>query len=231
MQDRELLQDTLYLWVASRLIEKPWRVVDNEGNETLEHDLSDNIHPFWDEESPFFSRVPVTPVMDNQLDQIIIKGILLPRKKTIQKRLHAIVKSNKPSNWFLVYLCTFLLLNNYEIATSHDRNFASRHSLKTRFSNYPLLEGFHAGANTLLAHFHYCCKGDTPFKIDWTKDPYVKSLTLNKEQRDYMQEISSISTSKGDSWKALKGSGEYDAEVYFISQMFDSKWKPSEFLH
>lgn len=35
----------------------------------------------------------------------------------------------------------------------------------------------------------------------------------------------------GDSWKALKGSGEYDAEVYFISQMFDSKWEPSKFLH
>lgn len=127
MQDGELLQDTLHLWVASRLIEKPWRVA---GNETLEHNVDDILHPFWDKESPYFSHVPVTPVMDNQLDQIIIQAILLPRKKSIQKRLHDLVKSNKPSNWFLIYLCTFLLLNNYEIATSHDRNFASRHSLK-----------------------------------------------------------------------------------------------------
>jgi hypothetical protein len=30
-----------------------------------------------------------------------------------------------------------------------------------------LVRGIHAGSKTLLAHFHFICKGQKPFDIDW----------------------------------------------------------------
>ena len=70
--------------------------------------------------------------MDSQLDQIVIKTIMLPLKQSIQKRLRSLIEANDAANWFVIYLCTFILLNNYEIATGHDRRFAIRHSLEVR---------------------------------------------------------------------------------------------------
>ncbi|KAK7402616.1 hypothetical protein QQX98_011628 [Neonectria punicea] len=199
----ELLQETLYIWVATRLIEKPWRVSNNE---MLEHDISDNTHPFWDNTSPYHFRIPVTPVMDNQLDQVVIKRILTPLSSSVMKRLRTLIEANKPANWFVIYLCTFILLNNYELATVHDRSFALRYSLKSRFSNYPLLEGFHAGAKTLLAHFHYCCKGHALFQLDWTRrreiEP-IKSSVLNKDQERYLSDLRSAIAMKGTSSFAM----------------------------
>jgi len=31
----------------------------------------------------------------------------------------------------------------------------------------PLVRGIHAGSKTLLSHFHFICKGQKPFDIDW----------------------------------------------------------------
>lgn len=67
--------------------------------------------------------------MDSQIDQIVIKTILLPLKQSVRKKLQKLVEANKAANWFVIFLSTFMLLNNYEIATKHDRNFAIRHSL------------------------------------------------------------------------------------------------------
>ncbi|KAK7419223.1 hypothetical protein QQZ08_010935 [Neonectria magnoliae] len=91
----ELLQETLYIWIATRLIEKPWRVSNDE---MLEHDISDTAHPFWDITSPYHLHIPVTPVMDNQLDQIVIKNILIPLSSSTMKRLRILIEANKPAN-------------------------------------------------------------------------------------------------------------------------------------
>ncbi|KAK3385604.1 hypothetical protein B0H63DRAFT_185188 [Podospora didyma] len=105
------------------------------------------------------------------------RGHLLPLKQSIQRQLQKLIEANDAANWFTIYLCIFVLLNNYEIATVHDHGWAIRYSMKTPFANYPLLKGFHAGAKTLLAHFHYCCKGDELFRVGWSS-PRGSSLPL-----------------------------------------------------
>jgi hypothetical protein len=76
------------------------------------------------------ARVPVTPVMDNQLDQIVIRYILKPFGSSIQRRLQKISKKMRRKSWFGVFLCSALLLSNYELATAHDIKFAQRFGLK-----------------------------------------------------------------------------------------------------
>jgi hypothetical protein len=130
-----IILDTLRLWVGCRLIEKPWRIC---GDDTL------GVNPDTENKSsPYFDRVPVTPIMDNQLDQVVINQILLPLRSKILQRLTALFKKNVPSNWFTIYLCTFILLNNYELATSRDRNFAIRHNVAVSIGwalNIPLAD-------------------------------------------------------------------------------------------
>lgn len=123
-----------------------------------------------------------------------------------------------------------MLLNNYEIATKHDRNFAIRHSLAAPFSNYPLLKDFHAGAKTLLAHFHYCCKGEKPFQKNWNEPAEQKSAQLNDEQKAYMIQLIGLVKEEEGQWPALKESCEYDKGLYFISQLFDPAWEPKNLL-
>ncbi|KAK8008034.1 hypothetical protein PG991_010585 [Apiospora marii] len=220
-----LVRDCVHLWVGSRLIEKPWEV---GGDETLEHNILD--HAFCDPDSPYYCTIPVTPVMDTQIDQIVIKTILVPLRQSIQRRLRKLVEENDPKNWFTIYLCTFIILNNYELATVHDREFAQRYSLPDPFSNYPLLRSLHAGAKTLLAHFHYCCKGEVPFRLDWSKELSIKSACLDPEQASYMERIVTAVQAEGPKWKGLKESREYASDAYLISQMFESEWEPTHLL-
>lgn len=116
-----LIKDTLALWVGCRLIETPWRIC---GDETLGMKAED------DPESGYFGRIPVTPLMDSQMDQIVIRMILKPLAKSVLSRLEQQTKKSRHSTWFAMYLCFFILLHNYEVATSHDRNFAILHGIK-----------------------------------------------------------------------------------------------------
>ncbi|KAK0732259.1 hypothetical protein B0H67DRAFT_478582 [Lasiosphaeris hirsuta] len=228
-EQANLLNEVLELWVASRLIEKPWRV---QCGQLLGHILEDN-HPFFDSESPYFGRIPVTPMMDQQLDQVVIKTALLPLKRSVQRSLRSLIEANKPDHWFTIYLCIFVLLSNYEIATQHDRGYAIRYSLQERFANYPLLQGFHTGAKTMLAHFHYCNKGGTPFQLDWSNTPaVVEWANLGSDQIAYMKDLVDTLKQECQDYKQLKRSRAYEVDGYLLSQLFDSssEWQPEHML-
>ncbi|ORX98193.1 hypothetical protein BCR34DRAFT_496330 [Clohesyomyces aquaticus] len=221
VQIRNLIKDTLDLWVASRLIEKPWRIC---GDETL------GMKPDDDPESGYFGRIPVTPIMDLQIDQLVIQMIVKPLGKSILTCLEQQTKRSKHSNWFATYLCFFILLHNYEVATSHDREFAELHRLKDRYSNYPLLEGFHSGAKTILAYFHYRSKGGIPFMLDWADGVAVKMAETTEEQTEYLRKLVDMVQVSGNEFLRLKESDVYEEDLYFGSQLFEKSWQPSRTL-
>ena len=77
-----------------------------------------------DPDNIFFGRVPITPIMDTQLDQIVIQDTLIPLKQQVLKELQTKIFKKDRSNWFELFITIFLLLNNIEIATAHDHEFA-----------------------------------------------------------------------------------------------------------
>jgi len=111
-----LLRKTLRLWVAARLIEKPWGIC---GEETL------GLSPVQKKDSPFFGIIPITPVMDTQLDQIVIQSILLPLQREVLQMLQAKFEKFRRKDWFEIFTTICLLLNTIEIATGHDHEFAT----------------------------------------------------------------------------------------------------------
>jgi len=60
--------------------------------------------------------------------------------------------------------------------------------LQSRFFRTSLIEGLHNGAKILLAHFHYCNKGNHPFTIDWSSPRDIARAGLNAEQAQFMKE-------------------------------------------
>ena len=57
----------------------------------------------------------------------------------------------------------------------------------------------HSGAKTLLAHFHYCCKGQQPFSpgFDWKSPDIQKMAQLNTEQSSFMAQYAQRVHDKG----------------------------------
>ncbi len=57
-----------------------------------------------------------------------------------------------------------------------------------------LIKDIHNGAKTILAHFHYICKGLVPVEIDWTQDQLPKVVAkmaeLSVEDKRFLASIS-----------------------------------------
>lgn len=122
MQNLPLVERALKLWVGCRFIEEPWSIV---GSETLGMAL--HVNP----NCPYHDRIPVPPIVDLQIDLVVINELLQPELKKILKILKTMLESSDPwSNWFEIYLAYFILLHNVELTMAHDAWFVKRNNLK-----------------------------------------------------------------------------------------------------
>jgi hypothetical protein len=62
-----------------------------------------------------------------------------------------------------------------------------------------LVRAINSGAKTILAHFHYCCKGQHPFKaeFDWNSPKIQRMAKLNPEQICFMENYRDLVLEKG----------------------------------
>jgi hypothetical protein len=88
------------------------------------------MDPVW-EPNPWNGIVPITPIMDSQLDDVAISEVLDPLEKSIRKGLAERLSEKLPAkrDWFNVYLVVFVLLHNVEAQIAHDRRFCERYGL------------------------------------------------------------------------------------------------------
>lgn len=82
--------------------------------------------------SPYYGRIPVTPIMDFQLDNITVNYLLMPWKSKILKELQKKILSNRKEEWLEVHLTLFIILNNVERQVRHDNWFARRYGMGVR---------------------------------------------------------------------------------------------------
>lgn len=71
--------------------------------------------------------------MDTQLDQIVIKGILVPLRIELLQELQKKISEYGRANWFEIYLTIFILLSNTESILAHSREFARRYGMGVGF--------------------------------------------------------------------------------------------------
>lgn len=83
---------------------------------------------------PYHERIPVPPIVDQQIDLIVINTILQPELKNILNMLKTMLESTHPwDNWFEIQLGYFILLHNVELTMAHDAWFVKRNNLKVCF--------------------------------------------------------------------------------------------------
>ena len=64
-----------------------------------------------------------------------------------------------------------------------------------------LVRATHSGAKTILAHFHYCCKGEYPFRpeTNWNSPKIREMAQLDAEQAEFMNSLAQQIQRRGKS--------------------------------
>ncbi|KAE9378490.1 hypothetical protein N431DRAFT_435586 [Stipitochalara longipes BDJ] len=204
-----LVERALKLWVGCRFIEDPWSIV---GTETLSQSRDPNPA------CPYHTKIPVPPIVDLQLDLIVINELLQPELKKILKMLKTLLESSDPwNNWFEIYLAYFILLHNVELTMAHDAWFVKWNNLKRKYSNKNLVDTIMAGATTLLTVFHYAHQGYAPF----SQPELDETQNWPDEMKDYLGEVRPLV-------KDVGGDCVQDParEMFWTSQLMSGGWRP-----
>jgi hypothetical protein len=195
------------------MIEYDWHI---SGEERL------GIHPSYDRDCPLFNKVPITPMMDVQLDQIIIQDFLTPLRNRVMSELQAKFDAIK-DNLFEVFLTTFILATNTQLLLQHSRRNAICYRAKNRYNSLQLAEEYVHGHNILLAHFHYLVHGSPLFR-DEKKPKSKKNNAISEEEVGYVQIVRRAID--GEMTRKNRLSKEYETEMYWSHQLFLDNWIP-----
>ncbi|KAK4251374.1 hypothetical protein C7999DRAFT_10852, partial [Corynascus novoguineensis] len=183
-----LVADCLHLWAIARMIEIPWEMC---GSDTL------GVSPITDPTSPHKGRIPIPPIMDTQLDQVVIRSVLVPLREKVIRKFESLITPVKREAWWEVYLSSFIILNHIERLARHSVVHARTHTMRSKYSSIPFLEAAFHTAKCILARFHFICNGSAPLRLDW-KSPKVASMAkLDSAQVAFMQRTQALIASKG----------------------------------
>jgi hypothetical protein len=215
-----LLQRTIRLWVVCRFIEGQWK---SWGDEVI-----NEKNP----KSPFDDWKPIPPYVDYQIASIFIQLVLVPLRKEVLNELQEMMNAHRPQDWYVTFLVSYILLQNYELQMQFQNAYARRRSAKIRYMDMELVRAINSGAKTILAHFHYCCKGQQPFKreFDWTAPKTKRMAKLDDEESEFMAHYRDLVSAKAEVFDRVNHSDRYHQKSWYTSQLFDPNWSPRETL-
>ena len=181
-----MVPKALKLLAVNRMIELDWTICNGETLGQLS---------ISDIESPWHGKVPVTPVMDTQLDQIIIQLFLIPLRQELLQTLQTRLYSRQKEEWFETFLVVFILCTNTEWLLRHSRKNARRYGARQRYNSMKLAEEYFHGTRILLAHFQYLCNLK-PLLLD--SKVKMKSLVYSRRSRevDFLQKFNKLVNEK-----------------------------------
>jgi hypothetical protein len=232
--EESTVRKAIDLFAATRIIENDWRIC---GQHTL------GINVVEDEENPWFGKIPVTPIMDTQLDQIVIQGFLKPLRDQLLQELQTKIYQSRRENWFEIFLTTSILLTNAELLLSHSRKNAKRYGAnvsrspespcntywltipKRRYNSLERAYKYFHTCNLLIAHFHFVCVGFAPLKLDWTSANASTMAVLDLDQVRFLRQLQDMIRQKEKHVLSLRAKRRYESELYWCHQLFFEKWK------
>lgn len=77
--------------------------------------------------------------MDTELDDIVIRGQLLPLRRLFLTELKEKIDERKRGNWLEIYLSMFIMMCNVEWILKDVVEYTTRHSMVVRFCSEFLL--------------------------------------------------------------------------------------------
>ncbi|KAG4277151.1 hypothetical protein FPRO04_07449 [Fusarium proliferatum] len=216
-----LVKDSLRLWAGSRLTELPWMICG-------EHTLGQI--PVQDLECPRSGTIPIPPIMDTQMDHLVIKNIMTPLRQRILAGLQTKIMEKKRENWYEIYLTTFVLLSNMERQFAQVLYIIDWYGMESRFGtrgNSSVSESFIHSCKTLLAFFHYAGGSHKPLALDW-KGPKAPLGIMTQQQAEYLDKTQKQIDREGEGLTGLKTESIYERDMYWCHQLLLGDCKVDE---
>ncbi|KAK2471861.1 hypothetical protein H9L39_16544 [Fusarium oxysporum f. sp. albedinis] len=109
------------------------------------------------------------------------------------------------------------------------RDFARRRDFPVRFVEMPIINAIHSGAKTILAYFHYACKGQRPFSLEhnWSKDEAKNMAHLDEDQIAFVKKCRHL-TQNNVYLQRVRDGHDYEEKYWFVGQIFEDNWVPKE---
>ncbi|MCJ1327893.1 hypothetical protein MMC10_004568 [Thelotrema lepadinum] len=219
----ELIAAALMFWSATRMIERFWLIcgADMLGMAPMERNIGPCRH------NHHIDAIPVTPIMDTQLDEIAIRDVLIPLKTRLLRILKAKVLAKKKEYWYEICLATFIILHNSERVLDHVVDFARRFGVSPKpkaNDESSLSHAYYHACKTLLAYFHFASGGATPLALDWG-GPTQDSSIVDQHQVAYLRNIKTEILRQDSQLQCLKDVPMYETELYWCHQMLFPDWK------
>ncbi|AEO63020.1 uncharacterized protein THITE_2084525 [Thermothielavioides terrestris NRRL 8126] len=205
------------MWAYCRVIEKEWKIC---GDDTLD------LEPITDPKSPWYGFIPITPAMDVQLDQIVIRDVLQPLRTKLLARLQDSIQNYRPDNWFDCYFTIFMLLNHIEQAAAHGNWFSKINGLGRRYSDMKLAEAWFHTTRILLSRFHFVSNGSAPLRLDWGKAGNVRFANFSDDEIKFLRDSQALMAKKRAHVEEVKSKHKYEHDLYWTHQLFSEKWEP-----
>ncbi|KAI8626340.1 hypothetical protein F5Y19DRAFT_227142 [Xylariaceae sp. FL1651] len=214
--ESSLISHALSLWAATRLTERTWRVC---GPYTLD------FNPSTERDNPWNGIIPVTPIMDTQLDEAAIKGLLIPLKTKVLMELDRKMKQPDPKTWYEVSLALCIVLNNFEWIFADVVDYTTRHGMKSASrGGVSLSEGYVHACKSLLSVFHFAFPDSVPFSTIKTRPIKVDDY-VTAEQAEYLHSIRDALLKQGDKMADWRTRSMYETPLYWVYQLFLDDWK------
>jgi len=219
-EEKKLLGNFFHLWFAIRRTATTEHIV---GEDTLDMEPETK-----DESYPLFGKIPLPPVMIQQLDMVLTLGILEPLRKQVLEDFQKLALATNPRNWMTIYLVTFLSLHDCAKITAENYQNARKHGLLRRYAIPNFIAERHHSANVFLSHYHYRTESSNPFKQDWKRRHMTPFSYMSVDDIQFLERTKVLLKEREDVIKINREMDLYEHELYFVSQMFEESWQPKE---
>lgn len=214
-QRSPLLSDALNIWCGTRFTELTWTIC---GEDKLE------CTPPTETDNPWHGTVPVTPIMDTQLDEIAINAFLKPYDGQFLRELQRKMTNPDTTDWYEVLLALFIILHNFQRMFIDVIEYTTRHGMeesKSRGGTSLSERNVHA-CKSLLAYFHYAYLGSRRFFSVLKKSEEMESMP--EEQQRFLHTLHRF-MSKKDQLKEWQQRNMYHDPMFWIIQLLIPEWK------
>ncbi|KAH8883017.1 hypothetical protein GQ53DRAFT_664708 [Thozetella sp. PMI_491] len=226
LDERRLMGNTFRLVASARRTFTIENIV-GEDKLDMEPEMSDRSFPL-------FGKVPLPPVMIQQLDMILTLGILTPLRKAAVEDLQKLMMANRPRSWLTIYLVCFFSLEACAAMTDHNYRNARKHGLKActlslrRYLIPTFIDERHHAANVYLSHFHYCNQLCNPFTLDWKNRQSTPFADITPEEILFIEATKKIVKKKQEEFENLRNLELCEHPLYFVSQLYEENWSPRD---
>ncbi|KAH7348510.1 hypothetical protein BKA65DRAFT_500745 [Rhexocercosporidium sp. MPI-PUGE-AT-0058] len=220
--EAHLLGDTFRLWFAIRRNATTEWIV---GGDSL-----DMVPETKDRSYPLFGKIPLPPVMIQQLDMILNLRFLEPLRRKFLDDLQRIVMRNNPKSWMTIYLITFIACHSFAAVTAENYKNARKHGLLRKYAMPNLMSEIHHSANVCLSHYHYCTSANNPFDVldKWDKRETTQFAEMSTTEFHFLRKTVKMVKEREDEIKDVHTFGLYEDDLYFVSQMHEKNWTPRD---